>query len=143
VRRPARDILLDTGPLVAALDRSDQWHTACAAAVEELVTRCITTEAVVTEACHLVSRGRARASLVIDFLLAADVPVLALDAGALRHAARLMDRYAAVPMDFADASLVVLAQALDLSTTLSTDRRGFSAYRATRAGAFRLLPERA
>jgi predicted nucleic acid-binding protein len=54
-----------------------------------------------------------------------------------------MDRYAAVPMDFADASLVVLAQALDLNTALSTDRRGFSAYRATRGGAFRLLPRRA
>jgi len=139
---PARDILLDTGPIVAALDRSDQWHRACAGVMEELVARCVTTEAVVTEACHMVGRGRARASLVIDFLLAAEVPVLALDEGALRHAARLMDKYANVPMDFADASLVVLAHALDVNTALSTDRRGFRAYRSRRGTPFRLLPAR-
>jgi predicted nucleic acid-binding protein len=138
----ARDILLDTGPIVAALDRSDQWHRSCADAVADLVPRCITTEAVVTEACHMVGRGRARASLVIDFLLAAEVPVLALDEGALRHAARLMDKYANVPMDFADASLVVLAHALDVNTALSTDRRGFRAYRSGRGTPFRLLPAR-
>ena len=143
MKHPTRDILLDTGPLVAALDRSDQWHGACAGVMEDLVARCVTTEAVVTEACHMVGRGGARASLVIDFLLAAEVPVLALDPGALRHAARLMDRYANMPMDFADASLVVLAEALDLNTALSTDRRGFRAYRATRGAPFKLLPERA
>ena len=140
--RPARDVLLDTGPIVAALDRSDQWHDACAGAMADLVPRCVTTEAVITEACHLVGRGRARAALVIEFLLAAEVPVLALDPGALRHAARLMDRYAKVPMDFADASLVVLADALGVNTAFSTDRRGFRAYRTGRGTPFRLLPER-
>jgi predicted nucleic acid-binding protein len=107
-----RDVLLDTGPIVATLDASDQWHRSCADAVTELIERCVTTEAVVTEACHMVGRGRARASLVLDFLLDADVPILSLDRPALRHAARLMDRYASVPMDFADAALVTLADAL-------------------------------
>lgn len=138
---PARSVLLDTGPIVAALDRSDQWHTACADAMEKLVTRCVTTEAVVTEACHLVGRGRARPSVVIDFLLAAEIPVLALDPAALRQAARLMDRFARTPMDFADASLVVLAEALDIRSVFTVDQRGFRAYRTTRGTPFRLLPD--
>ena len=135
-----RDVLLDTGPIVATLNASDQWHRSCAGAVSELIERCVTTEAVVTEACHMVGRGRARASLVLDFLLDADVPILSLDRPAMRHAARLMDRYATVPMDFADAALVTLADALQIGTVLTTDRRGFHAYRPASGRAFRIYP---
>jgi len=135
-----RDVLLDTGPIVATLDAADQWHRSCAGAVTELIERCVTTEAVVTEACHLVGRGRARASLVLDFLLDADVPILSLDRPAMRHAARLMDRYATVPMDFADAALVTLADALQIGVVLTTDRRGFHAYRPASGRAFRIYP---
>ena len=135
-----RDVLLDTGPIVATLDAADQWHGACADAVAELLDRCVTTEAVVTEACHLVGRGKRRASLVIDFLLDAEVPVLALDQFSLRHASRLMDRYAKVPMDFADAALVTLADGLRMATALTTDRRGFRAYRLADGGRFAILP---
>lgn len=139
----ARDVLLDTGPIVATLDASDQWHQSCADSVTELIERCVTTEAVVTEACHLVGRGRARASLVLDFLLDADVPILSLDRSSLRHAARLMDRYATVPMDFADAALVTLADGLQLGAVLTTDRRGFRAYRLASGQAFHIYPPEA
>ncbi len=137
----ARDVLLDTGPIVAALDAGDQWHRSCALAVTKLIGRCVTTEAVVTEACHMVGRGRARASLVIDFLLDSEVPILSLDRAAVRHAARLMDRYVTVPMDFADAALVTLADALELGSVLTIDRRGFRAYRPASGRAFRLYPD--
>ena len=136
----SRDVLLDTGPIVATLDASDQWHASCAAAVTELIERCVTTEAVITEACHLVGRGRARSSLVLDFLSDAEVPVLSLDRAAIRHAARLMDRYVNVPMDFADAGLVTLADALRLHDVLTTDRRGFRTYRPADGKPFRLHP---
>ncbi|MDA1081932.1 MAG: PIN domain-containing protein, partial [Gemmatimonadetes bacterium] len=137
----ARDVLLDTGPIVATLDASDQWHDMCVGAVTSLLDRCVTTEAVLTEACHLVGRGRARASLVLDFLLDAEIPILALDRPAVRHAARLMDQYAKVPMDFADAALVTLADGLQLGTVLTTDRRGFRSYRPASGKPFRVYPE--
>lgn len=135
-----RDVLLDTGPIVATLDARDQWHRDCAGEMERLADRCITTEAVVTEACHMVARGGARGALVIEFLLAAEIPVLGLELPALREAARLMDRYADVPMDFADASLVVLSHALSIPDAFTIDRRGFRAYRAVRGADFRLHP---
>ncbi len=135
-----RDMVLDTGAIVATLDTSDQWHEACVAAVTEHLDRCVTTEAVLTEACYLVGRARARSSLVLDFLLDAEVPILALDRAAVRHAARLMDRYAKVPMDFADAALVTLADALEIGDALTIDRRGFRAYRRAGGEAFRIHP---
>ena len=138
----ARDIVLDTGPLVATLDARDQWHAHCAGIWPEVIGRCVTVEAVVTEATHLVARGGGPSHAPLDFLLAAAIPIVGLDTGGHRRAASLMRQYARVPMDFADASLVVLAEGLDVATAFTTDRRGFAAYRPPRGKRFALLPER-
>jgi predicted nucleic acid-binding protein len=135
-----RDVLLDTGPLVAVLDARDQWHARCVAAWPDVIDRCLTTEAVVTEASHLVVRGGGGAELPLEFLLAAGIPILGLEVGGQRRAAVLMKRYADVPMDYADATLVALAEALHISRVFSTDRRGFTAYRRQRQGTFTLVP---
>ena len=137
----ARDVLLDTGPIVAHLDLRDQWHARCAAVWPGVVHRCVTTEAVVTEACHLVLRGGGPAALPLQFLLAAQIPILGLEPAGQRHAGRLMERYAGLPMDYADASLVALADGLGLQRVFTTDRRGFAAYRRSRGKRFVLLPE--
>jgi uncharacterized protein len=136
-----RDVVLDTGPLVAHLDPHDQWHDRCAAAWPELVERCVTTEAVVAEACHLVLRGGAPAVLPLQFLLAAAIPIVGLETAAQRHAALLMERYADLPMDYADASLVTLADALAADVVFTTDRRGFRTYRGARGSVFHLMPK--
>ena len=57
----------------------------------------------------------------------------------LRSAAALMRKYAETPMDFADASLVVLGDRMGVSDILTLDRRGFSTYRMSRGKAFRLV----
>ncbi len=129
-------MLLDTGPLVAALDAADQWHARCVAAWNELADRCLTTEAVVTEASHLVARGGASAALPLELLVSVGIPIIALEPPGHEHAVRLMNRYGNVPMDYADATLVVVADALRLATVLTTDRRGFRAYRRTNGEAF-------
>lgn len=136
-----RTVLLDTGPLVAVLDVRDQWHVRCAAVWPELISRCVTSEAVVTEACHLVHRGGGPAHAPLDFLLHAAIPILGLEPAAHRRAAALMVQYEAVPMDYADAALVALAEALDATTVFTTDRRGFSAYRLPRGKRFVLVPD--
>ena len=138
---PARDVLLDTGPLVATLDRGDQWHDRCIGSWPQVVDRCLTTEAVLTEASHLVFRGGASAALPLEFLLSAGIPILGLERAQHRHAASLMARYADVPMDYADASLVSAGVALKIETVFTTDRRGFQAYRLTPRRGFTLLPE--
>ena len=52
-----------------------------------------------------------------------------------------MDRYEDLPMDFADATLVVLAEELDTRDVLTTDRRDFGVYRINGSKTFRILPE--
>lgn len=135
-----RDILLDTGPLVAVLDSADQGHRHCANLWNDIAERCLTTEAVVTEATHLVGRA-GPASLPLELLLAARIPVVSLEHAGHEHAVRLMRRYAKVPMDYADASLVVVAGALRLKTVFTLDRKGFRTYRPGTGSVFVLLPE--
>jgi predicted nucleic acid-binding protein len=137
--RDARDVLLDTGPLVAVLDARDQWHERCAQAFPDLVHRCVTTEAVVTEACHLALRG-GRTWAPLEFLLAARIPILGVETGGQRRARVLMERYGALPMDYADATLCAVAEALRISTVFTLDRRGFSTYQPAGVARFTLLP---
>jgi predicted nucleic acid-binding protein len=133
-------VLLDTGPVVALLDRKDPWHRACLEQWNGCRDRCLTTEAVVTEATHLVARGGAPAHVPLDFLVAAKVPILGLERPGHEHAAKLMRRYHDVPMDYADATLVVVADAVMILQVFTLDRRGFRAYRRRDGRAFELLP---
>src|SRR5205085_12514849 len=125
----------------AVLDARDQWHDGCRAAWPELIDRCVTAEAVVTEASHLVLRGGGPAQMPLQFLLSAGIPVVGLDHGGQRRAAALMEKYAKVPMDYADAVLVALAEALRITTIFTVDRRGFTVYRPP-AGRFTIVPRR-
>ncbi|HVZ50134.1 MAG TPA: PIN domain-containing protein [Gemmatimonadaceae bacterium] len=134
-----RDILLDTGPIVATLDPRDQWHKACVGLVARYADRCVTSEAVVTEACHLAGRAGRSGAVAIDFLLDLGVPVLSIETAGLRACARLMDRYANVPMDFADATLVAMAEALRITRVATLDVRGFRAYRTADGSALEVV----
>ncbi|MCP5110177.1 MAG: DNA-binding protein, partial [bacterium] len=62
-------------------------------------------------------------------------------AGSLTRCQRLMAEYADLPMDFADATLVVLAEELGTDRVFTTDRRDFSVYRIDGREAFRIHPE--
>jgi uncharacterized protein len=136
----ARDILLDTGPLVAVLDRGDPHHGACVNLWHDLADRCLTTEAVVTEATHLVGRTGG-SPLPLELLLAARIPVVSIERGGQEQAIRLMRRYGMLPMDYTDATLVIVADAVHLNTVFTLDRRGFQMYRRGDGSSFTLLPD--
>lgn len=126
--------------LVALLDPRHEWYQRVLPERPALVERCVTTEAIVTEASQLSGRGGGAPVRPLEYLLAADIPIASLPAPALRHAASLMHQYADLPMDVADATLVAAGDALGLTTVFTTDRRGFGIYRGARGIGFTLLP---
>jgi predicted nucleic acid-binding protein len=133
-----KPVLLDTGCLVALLDRSEQHHGACVSAVAGLQAPLVTCEPVIAEACYLLRRLPA----AVDSVLANveqrifQIPLrLETQAGAVRA---LLKRYARVPMDLADACLVHLAGELGTGEILTLDR-DFQIYRWNRTKPFRLL----
>lgn len=137
---PGRDVLLDAGPLIALLDERDQWHSAVASHWPALAGRCLTTEAVVVEATHMAARLEGDNALVLEYLLRLEIPVFALHMPLHAQCVHLMRRYADVPMDYADATLVAMSDRLQLNRVFTTDRRGFRAYRGSRGVALEIIP---
>jgi uncharacterized protein len=137
----AMNVLLDTGPLVALLDRSERDHDRIQKFMAGLRgARLITTGAVVTEAFYFLSDVRDGPACLVSFLDASGTQVRdAFGAEALGSAVRLMRKYADVPMDFPDATLVWIAESSGTDKILTLDRRGFSSFRFARNRRFELL----
>ena len=124
-------ILVDAGFLYALLDKDDAWHARAKAAAGEIKEKWITTWPVLTEAVHLISRwvGVEQANALMQDIADGDIALWDLSPQAARAVPALMKRYADLPMDLADASLVLLAESLEHGRILTTDERDFHAYR--------------
>ena len=119
-------VLLDTGPLVALFRRNDAHHRPAVAWFRQHSGPLLTTQAVVTEAWHLL-REPVRLSLVRYVTRACDVRELGRDGQArVLHA---LERFADTPMDYADATLLVLAEVESVYAIATIDTGEFSAYR--------------
>ncbi len=123
-------ILVDTGPLVALFDPRDGAHQRAKAALAGLDEELVTTVPVLTEVFHLLGPATRGAEAVRSFLTKGGARVWWLAEGSLARAFKLMDEYGDHPMDLADASLVVAAEALGTTRIFTIDRRDFLSYRA-------------
>jgi uncharacterized protein len=136
-------IAVDTGLFVALADRSDDWHESAQRALGTIEEGWVTTWPVLAEACHLMRR-RIGANAVFDLMdVVRDggVDVWSPSPAEAANLPALMRRYANLPMDLADASLVLLAEHLGHGRILSTDRRDFGAYRWKNRKPFKNLLE--
>lgn len=116
---------------MAVANRSDRHHARAVRAARELKERLVTTWPVMTETCHLLASRVGHESLM-RFIAAAErgaFEVFNLEARHLPMIQGLMGKYRDLPMDLADASLVVLATDLGTGRILSTDERDFKTYR--------------
>jgi predicted nucleic acid-binding protein len=114
-------VLLDTGPLIALIDRNDQHHAWVKAQFDQIVPPLLTCEAVLTEACFLAPRA-ARPGEEPLLLLERGVLRLAFDlSDNFRQVSSLMRRYANVPMALADACLVRMSELVPEGVVLTLD----------------------
>jgi hypothetical protein len=133
--------LIDTGAILALLDRDDRWHQPCVDAFRQLRLPVLTSEAVLTELFHLVGDSRAEMEAAWKFVRSGAITLGVIEHAELPQLHALMSRYADCPMDFADATLVHLAKRESLSTILTVDYRDFATYRIEGKRAFRVLPK--
>ena len=132
--------LLDTGPLVAYLNAADPAHREAGDALDGFSGQLCTTAAVITEGMHFVAGSRSGPRLLTEFVTTARIRVFDFaQPAALRRCAMLMEKYADTPMDYADATLVLLAEHVRCFDILTLDRRGFSTYRTSENRGFRLM----
>jgi predicted nucleic acid-binding protein len=135
-KRCVQSALVDSGPLIALFDRDDAYHDSVKAFLKASPLKLTTTWPVLTEVCALLPQ--LPAFDFVDFACRGGVAVEDLDAADLSAMLALSRKYADVPMDFADASLVVLAMKRGIDVIVSLDQ-DFDIYRLAYKKSFKNL----
>ena len=133
-----KPVLLDTGVIVALLDRSEKFHQACAKAVRDLEAPLVTCEAVIAESCYLLRNLPGAPEAVIENVVAGifQVPFqLSREAVGVKQVLR---KYRDRRIDLADACLIRLADEFGTADILTLDK-DFGIYRWGKNKSFRLL----
>lgn len=135
-------LIVDTGVIVAAADRSDPHHQACAAVLENAPGPLITSPMVIAEAAYLINRElgpmaeQALYTAIIDDALIVE----SLSHGDWIRVHQLVGQYQDLPLGGTDASVIALAERFTATQVATLDRRHFSIVRPPHTAAFTLLP---
>ena len=114
--------VIDSGPLIALFDRDDTYHVSVCDFLRDYTGTLHSTVAVLTEVTHLLDFS-VRAQ--IDFLRWVEeggLHIHSIESQDLRHICELTEKYSDLPMDFADATLIRLAERERISQVISIDR---------------------
>lgn len=134
-------IIADTGYWLALANASDRHHHAAKEALAALREPLVTTWPVMTETCHLLATrlGATAHERFVESASLGAFTIFSLESGHLPRVVELLKKYRDLPMDLADASLVILAEELGSGRILSTDTRDFRTYRWKSRKPFRNL----
>ena len=131
---------MDTGPLVALFDRSDSHHKICKKTFSLVSEPLITTWPVLTEAFYMLSTSSKAQELLMHYVLSGALEIYA-ESTILPRMGQLMKKYDDIPMDFADASLVALAEEILTDKIFTLDHKDFRIYKPRHSKSFLILPE--
>ncbi len=135
-------IAIDTGPIVALFDKNDDKHSLCLNIFKNIQEPLITTWPVLTEVFYLLSFSSRVQNDLWEFIERGVVSIYAIDRDLMKTCRRLMKKYHDLPMDLADATLIAVAEAENISTIFTLDHKDFRIYKKEQGKHFRLLPEK-
>ena len=134
--------LIDTSAILALINKRDRWHAACSAVLPDLRLPLVTSAAVLAELFYFVEERGHNAGEAWRFIRSGAVSVASIGDADLPALNALMVRYHDRPMDFADATLVHLAERESLRLAFTIDHDDFETYRVGKSGRFVVVPER-
>jgi predicted nucleic acid-binding protein len=132
--------LLDTGPWVACIDSGDNKHKACLAWIMKNKGKFVSTLAVMTETLYLLNDSIKSQQACFNWVRSGVVTIADFDGEMLEKAENLMVKYGDIPMDFADATMVVLAEKLCVGRIFTLDHRGFATFKYDVRKKFEIVP---
>lgn len=132
-------ILIDTSALVALFNSKDKYHYQCADFLEKNRQPLYTTIPILTESFHMLGPATRKAEFLKKFILNRGTRIWFMDQVTVDRAVDLMWIYHDYPMDFADASLIVAAETLEISQIFTLDRSDFETYRVKVGHDYRTL----
>jgi predicted nucleic acid-binding protein len=133
--------LVDTGAVVALINRDDRYHRLAVDWFQRFRGQLLTTEAVITETTYVLAASPAHQhAALVWFGRACSAELLRVEPVTEYAAlARIMTKYASLPCDYADATLIALAEHTGVTAIATIDQRDFSIYRLRGRKRFRIL----
>ena len=132
--------IIDTGPWVALIDRSETRHAECVQWLKNFSGRLYSTEAVLTEVLYLLNFSITAQCAALDFVLESVVEIVPASTKSLKNTKDLMKKYADLPMDYADATIVCLATETHMQKVVTFDRKDFAIYKLPKKQSFTIMP---
>ena len=135
-------VLADTGALYALVNRSDAWHQRTRTWWEANREPILVPVTVSPEATYLIATrlGSSYEAAFVRWLGDGEVEIESLQPEDVTRAADLLVAYSDLPLGFVDASIVAMAERLDVRTLVTTDRRHFAVVRPAHVPRLRLVP---
>jgi len=135
-------IVCDTGPLVAAMNADDKHHDACRSLLESEPGPLIVPAPILTDVCYLAASrlGPRAEAAFLDSLASGELQLEATTTGDLARMAELVWTYADFLPGAADASVIAIAERLDVRRVATIDYRHFRVVRPRHCDALDLLP---
>jgi len=134
-------VMMDTGPWVALIDRSEGRHEECVQWLRDFRGNIFSSEAVLTEVLYLLNFSSRARSAALDFVLSGAIILVPPSLESLKRIKRLMEKYKDIPMDYADATLVSIAEDLSITEVVTFDVKDFGKYRLSSKQPFVILPQ--
>ena len=135
-------ILIDTGPMAAFFDKDDRHHGLCIEILKDVREPLITTWPVLTECFYLLNFSWEVQDSLWLFMQRGGIEIYTLEKELLHRCRELMKQYRNLPMDLADATLVALADVLEVPKIFTLDHRDFSTYRFKQKRRFTIIPSK-
>ena len=123
-----KKVLIDSGPLIALFDASDKYHQQAIDFIKTNKYPLVTTLASITETLHLLDFNRNAQIDFMGWIHRRAVEIHFIGNEDFHRLKELTSKYRDLPMDFADACLVFLAEKLSINAIATIDR-DFTVYR--------------
>jgi predicted nucleic acid-binding protein len=133
-----KPVLLDTGVIVAWLDRSERFHEAAVSALDSCESPLITCEAVIAESCYRLRKLKGAAEAVLANVAEGVFQMPFSLAESAEEVRRIVNKYREREIALADACLIQMAAAFDTPEIMTLDK-DFQVYRWQRNKMFKLL----
>jgi uncharacterized protein len=136
-----RNVLIDTGPLVALRNRADSYHRRCVETLELIEPPLLTCWPVITEAAWMLRHNATLIRRLFQSIKDDAFAILEIQGAEIDAIDELFERYSDLSPQLADLALLHLAQRDGFDTVFTLDRRDFTVFRLKGNKRLRLLPE--
>ena len=132
--------ILDTGPWVALIDKSESKHDICVRWLKNFSGKLYSTESVLTEVLYLLNFSVKAQTAAIDFVLKSVVEIIPSSVESMKKVKILIKKYSDLPMDYADATIVCLAMDTGIYNIITLDQKDFNIYKFKKKQSFVIMP---